>query len=243
MCAGQARDPESDTERETAQCGGGMNRTVSGRGGAQPFSPWIHPEGKMMKSHHGPSDFPTFGSGRHVSFHAGSHPLGPVQSPSGPGHPWKGVPAGPPARGPRGKPAEPAPLQAALRAAPLFTTSRAQMDDTEATFFSLSSGKMNLTKCCRHHPTRFHIHRGRGPLTARAHPSAPAGAQGRGWRQDEHFASFASSVRLLLSPEIHPLHWAPALRLRPGASPHSEADAPAQGEDEAVIRGEVKRRD
>lgn len=199
---------------------GRHERDRFGAGGAQPFSPWIHPKVKMMKSHHGPSDFPTFGSGRYVSFHAGSHPLGPRPESLRPWAPMERSPCTSSRSRARGKPAEPAPLQAALRAAPPFTTSRAQMDDTEATFFSLSSGKMNLTKCCRHHPTRFHIHRGRGPLTARAHPSAPAGAQGRGWRQDEHFASFASSVRLLLSPEIHPLHWAPRCASGP-ALPHT----------------------
>lgn len=48
---------------------------------------------------------------------------------------------------------------------PVYHFAAEQMDDTEATFFSPSSGKMNLTKCCRHRPTRSHIHRNPEPLT------------------------------------------------------------------------------
>lgn len=126
----------------------------------------------------------------------------PSRSPSGHGHPRKGIPARPPSSRPCGKPDEPGSAPGCSpRSSPVHHLTPEQMDDTEATFFSPSSGKMNLTKCCRHHPTGFHIHRGQGPLTEhRPIPQPRAGAQGRDWRQDEHFASFASSVRLFLSP-------------------------------------------
>lgn len=74
-----------------------------------------------------------------------------------------------------------------------------QMDDTEAPFFSHSSRKMNLAKCCQHHPTRFHIHRKLGLLTEhRPIPQPRAGAQGREWR------TFSISPLLAAAP------WLPA---------------------------------
>ena len=56
-------------------------------------------------------------------------------------------------------------LQAALQERACLPLRCRAMDDMEAAFFSLHSREMNLTKCCRHHPTRFHIHRGPGLLT------------------------------------------------------------------------------
>lgn len=101
---------------------------------------------------------------------------------------------------------------------PVYHFAAEQMDDTEATFFSPSSGKMNLTKCCRHRPTRSHIHRNPEPLTEhRPVPQAHSGAQGGEWRQDEHFASLAFP-RLFLSSQIRPLHWEALQRLFSWAS-------------------------
>lgn len=106
-------------------------------------------------------------------------------------------------------------------------------------FSPLAAGKMNLTKCCRHHPTRFHIHRGGTADSARAHPSAPRRGPGERPRQDARFASFASSTRLFPSPEIHPL-WGAAWAAPPGLGFDDTGKQMLQeggGGDEAAIRG------
>nr|XP_040125069.1 uncharacterized protein LOC120884152 isoform X1 [Ictidomys tridecemlineatus] len=90
-------------------------------------------------------------------------------------------------------------LGCSLPYSPVCHFAAEQMDDTEAPFFSHSSGKMNLAKCCRHHPTRFHIHRQPGLLTEhRPIPQPCAGAQGREGR------TFSISLLLTAVP------WLPA---------------------------------
>ena len=113
------------------------------------------------------------------------------RSPPSLGHPRKQIPVLPPSLpAPAGSLLSWAQLQAALRERACLPLRCRAMDDTEAAFFSPRSREMNLTKCCRHHPTRFHIHRGPGLLTGhRPIPQARSEPGGRPWRGDEHFAS------------------------------------------------------
>ncbi|XP_030616839.1 uncharacterized protein LOC111170928 [Delphinapterus leucas] len=64
-----------------------------------------------------------------------------------------------------------------------------------------STGKMNLTKCCQHHPTRFRIHRGPGLLTEHR-PIPQPGSEPRGESGDEMNISHPSFLGA--SPPLPP---------------------------------------
>lgn len=120
------------------------------------------------------------------------------RSPPSLGHPRKRIPVLPPSLpAPAGSLLSWAQLQAALRERACLPLRCRAMDDTEAAFFSSRSREMNLTKCCRHHPTRFHIHRGPGLLTGHR-PIAQPGSEPGGDRGDEMNISHPSFLSAAL---------------------------------------------
>lgn len=86
-------------------------------------------------------------------------------------------------------------LQAALREARPFSTSlRGRWMTRRPHFSPRAAGKMNLSKCCRHHPTRFHIRLGPGLLTE--HRPIPQPTLGP-WRESETRGTFLPAAASL----------------------------------------------
>lgn len=124
---------------------------------------------------------------------------------------------------------------------PVYHFAAEQMDDTEATFFSPSSGKMNLTKCCRHRPTRSHIHRNPEPLTEhRPRASGPLWGPGGRMETRRTFCISCFPAALSLQPDPSTPLGGPAAPFLLGLD--GTRKQISEGEDnDAVIMGEAKR--